>query len=104
MIEIKTNLLDEIKINDEYIRDNLQKLQNKIRKAIKFEKQLYPCNSCDYIANQKGHLKRHWSTVHERNKVYCDLCDKSFTLITSLQRHVDSVHASSRLSLPRVRL
>ena len=35
----------------------------------------YPCDACDHIATQQGHLRIHKQSVHEGKKYPCDACD-----------------------------
>ena len=58
---------------------------------------LYKCDHCDkYTSNRLANLKRHVRMVHEgvRDK-YCHLCNKYFSEITSLKRHVATQHGVS---------
>ena len=41
---------------------------------------------------QKGHLKRHIESVHEKVKYPCNQCEKQFTVKRDVKRHVKSVH------------
>ena len=52
----------------------------------------YPCDKCNYIAKQKGHLKRHKEAKHELHKISCDMCDKSFSTKEIVKRHVTDIH------------
>ena len=36
----------------------------------------YPCDTCDYLATQKGHLRTHKKSVPEGKKPFtCSICD-----------------------------
>ena len=40
-----------------------------------YEGNKYPCDVCDFLATQKGSLRKHKQSVHEGNIYPCDACD-----------------------------
>ena len=52
----------------------------------------FPCDQCNYIAKQMGHLKRHKQAKHQMLKIPCDVCDKQFSYKDQMKRHMNSVH------------
>jgi len=61
---------------------------------------VFPCDQCEYVATQNGHLKRHVFAKHSLVKVECKNCEKKFTLKESLRRHVKEVHGNTTFSCP----
>ena len=55
----------------------------------KVKKNEFKCDNCDKVYSNKFHLKRHFDSVHEGWKYYCNLCGKSFSLKQGLQKHRD---------------
>ena len=53
---------------------------------------LFPCDLCNYEATQSNHLKRHWISKHGGTKLICDFCNKSFSLMESLEGHIKKEH------------
>jgi len=60
----------------------------------------FPCDLCDYIAKQKGHLKRHIRAKHSLDRFECNLCEKTFSLNESLNRHIKSFHEQRSYTCP----
>ena len=79
------------------------------------EKNWYPCDPCQYKATEKGNLKKHIQSVHEKVKYFCDLCNKhvksfhkrvkyscdqcgkQFTQQGNLKTQIQSVHEKSSI-------
>merc|ERR1719470_443069 len=40
----------------------------------------FPCDQCEYVASQNGHLKRHVTAKHGGERFECKSCEKTFTL------------------------
>ena len=53
----------------------------------KVKKNEFKCDNCDKIYGYKYQLKRHFDSVHEGWKYYCNLCGKSFSYEENLQKH-----------------
>ena len=47
----------------------------------------YPCEQCDFQANQKASLTRHRQSVHMGRKYTCQECGKQFNVKISLTKH-----------------
>jgi len=60
----------------------------------------FPCDQCEYVASQNGHLKRHVTAKHGVERFECKLCGKKFTLKESLRRHVKEVHGNHIFPCP----
>ena len=56
------------------------------------EKVRHTCEVCGKTFSQKGHLRGHIQSVHENVRYNCDKCDKSFSLKQLLTLHIKSVH------------
>jgi len=54
---------------------------------------LFECSSCGYSSNQKGHVKRHISSKHEKNLIPCPECNETFTYVESMRRHLKTHHS-----------
>ena len=55
-------------------------------------KKPYECNLCDKIFTVNSSLKQHIESVHEKKKPFnCDTCKSSFTLESALKQHL-SIH------------
>ena len=54
----------------------------------------YKCELCDKSFSQVDNLKRHIHKVHEDYK--CDLCSNSFSSRQTLKRHINRVHEGSK--------
>ena len=45
-----------------------------LRNHIQIHKEIkYPCTQCEYKATQKGHLKKHIHSFHEKSKILLNL-------------------------------
>ncbi|XP_063675300.1 zinc finger and BTB domain-containing protein 41-like [Bolinopsis microptera] len=55
----------------------------------------YPCYICPEILNSKKDLRQHTINVHKKNKV-CPTCSSSFKDISSVRRHIKSVHVKEK--------
>ena len=53
------------------------------------KKNEFKCDNCDKAYGDNKQLKRHFKSVHEGWKHYCNLCGKSFSYVESLKRHRD---------------
>ena len=55
----------------------------------------YPCYICPEILNSKTDLRQHTINVHKKNTV-CPTCSSSFKAISSVRRHIKSVHVKEK--------
>ncbi|XP_029347852.1 zinc finger protein 525-like [Acyrthosiphon pisum] len=55
-------------------------------------KKLYQCDSCDEAFYFKNILKGHKKTHTSENLSKCDICDRTFKTLTSLTRHIKTLH------------
>ena len=53
----------------------------------------YQCNQCDYQGSEKGNLQKHIQSKHEGIKYPCNQCDYQATTQGSLNRHIQFSHA-----------
>ena len=61
------------------------------------KKQPVKCEFCDKIFSQKGSLKRHMETVHQKLKPHkCEECGEAFSRKYSLKIHMATVHLKSK--------
>ena len=56
----------------------------------------YPCNECDYVATQTGHLKTHIEIKHKGIRYPCSKCDYAAKTAINLNRHVKNIHKRVR--------
>lgn len=63
---------------------------NQSMKAKKTQEKEYPCqwNGCSKIFRRSDHRKTHEKSVHEKNKVSCNLCKKMFHP-SAFHRHIE---------------
>ena len=52
----------------------------------------YPCNLCDYEANQQISLRSHVKSIHEGVRYECEHCDKEFSHKSDLTIHIKGKH------------
>ena len=52
----------------------------------------YRCDTCEYKATQKGHLKTHMESVHSGIQYQCDKCEFKTKQRGNLKRHMNSAH------------
>ena len=53
----------------------------------------HKCNSCEKAYTRIDGLKRHIQTVHEGHKDHkCEVCSKSFSMAHHLKKHIHAVH------------
>ena len=53
----------------------------------------HKCDSCGKTFSYSGHLKTHFSSVHNMKKDHkCDLCGKEFSQVGYLKKHINAVH------------
>ena len=52
----------------------------------------FKCPMCTHMATEKGNLKQHIRSKHERIKEMCSICDKHFSSPQILRRHKQAVH------------
>ena len=56
---------------------------------------VYQCNVCDKLFPRLTSLDDHIDTIHEQIlKLVCDICNKVFTNGHSLKRHKNSIHSN----------
>ena len=58
----------------------------------------YPCNQCEYVANEKFSLKRHKISKHDGVGYPCDLCDYAASRPSNLKKHKESSHSTIYVS------
>ena len=112
--EFKTEFLDEKdplksskeeKIPCKICKKIFDRRYMKIHIASVHEGVKHKCSACDQTFAQKGHLKRHFRTVHEGKKPYtCSvrwltpgavqdpICQNGFKTIQKLKEHMEKVH------------
>ena len=61
--------------------------------------QFFACEKCDYKSTQKGHLKRHRQSMHDKFEIKCELCRKILSP-NGISRHVLEMHTNPILSCP----
>ena len=61
----------------------------------------YPCNECDYVATQTGHLKTHIEIKHKGIRYPCSKCDYAAKTAINLNIHVKNIH---KIKHERVRI
>ena len=61
--------------------------------------QSFACEKCDYKSTQKGHLKRHKQSMHDKSEIRCKFCRKILSP-NGLSRHIKEMHTNSILSCP----
>jgi len=62
-----------------------------------FHEKRFHCSKCDYDASQNGTLKRHVSTIHNKEKgFHCTECDYVTSYNGSLKIHVVSIHGKEK--------
>ena len=54
----------------------------------------YPCNLCDYKANDRSNLRQHVKSKHEGVKYPCNQCYYQATMKNDLKRHIIRHHGS----------
>ena len=59
---------------------------------------MHSCDKCGYTTNQAGHLKAHYSAIHEGNKFACPQCDLTLSFKNDLKRHMKTRHTESNPS------
>ena len=53
----------------------------------------FPCETCSYIATQKGDLTRHVKSVHDKIRDHvCNECGKAFSEKKDMRKHDNAVH------------
>ena len=52
----------------------------------------YPCDQCNYAANQLAHLKKHKENIHEGIRYPCTQCTYLATTQAYLKQHIESKH------------
>ena len=52
----------------------------------------YPCQQCEYQANQLGHLKHHIKVKHDGFKYQCQQCDYQTSWTKNLRQHIKVKH------------
>lgn len=63
-----------------------------------FHKQGYfPCDKCDHIAKTQNCLRKHIEYKHSERKT-CDICDKTFSVKSTLARHYRSAHLNMKFT------
>ena len=67
----------------------IKKHYNRYHRIIKPQ---FPCQKCSYIAKEKGDLKTHFKSVHEKIRIKCEICDKDFARGPGLILHRQKVH------------
>ena len=55
-------------------------------------KQLFKCEDCNKSYTALNTLRKHVQSVHEGIKHLCDTCNKSFTVLSNLKKHIKEVH------------
>lgn len=54
---------------------------------------MYKCTHCCQDFNDRGNLKRHIQTVHEKRRAFsCEKCGKGFTTNQNLRTHIQTIH------------
>ena len=55
------------------------------------------CDICNYTFSLKSSLKRHVASIHEGNKPFkCDICNYMCSLKGNLKKHVSLVHEDNK--------
>ena len=52
----------------------------------------FSCNLCSSTFSVKSSLTKHIDQIHNKIRYSCDLCEKSFTSKQNLKFHIESVH------------
>ena len=52
----------------------------------------FHCNLCSSTFTVKSSLTKHIDQIHNKIRYSCDLCEKSFTSKQNLKFHIESVH------------
>ena len=52
----------------------------------------FNCNLCSSTFTVKSSLTKHISQIHDKIRYSCELCEKSFTSRQNLKFHIESVH------------
>ena len=64
-----------------------------------WEKRPFKCDICHHSCSQKGDLKKHIESVHEKKKPFkCDICEKTFNRKDNMATHVSKVHEGTNPS------
>ena len=56
---------------------------------------MHSCDKCGYTTNQAGHLKAHYSAIHEGTKFACPHCGLTLSFKNDLKRHMRTRHMQS---------
>jgi len=89
-IIVKKDIEEPKSLNQER-RVSRPRQQNVVNKDGKF-----PCDQCNYVAGQSGHLNLHRRSKHEGVKYPCNECDYKATTPSHLTTHTNAKHAGVR--------
>ena len=56
------------------------------------------CIQCGKLFN-KQYLKKHIETVHEGQKIHCNLCNQVFTQASAMKKHIKIIHEKTEKNL-----
>ena len=73
--------------NQPYLNDHLKHVHSNNTKGS------HVCNQCDYSTNSLKYLRGHQFRVHSGCRHVCQYCQKAFTLVPNLKRHIELVHS-----------
>jgi len=58
------------------------------------------CLFCPYVSAEQMSLSRHQRIHFDSRDYVCDVCQKAFTTVTTMNRHVDSIHEGGTTQCP----
>ena len=69
--------------------------QEELTKHVKKHKQLFYCDLCAFVAQNREALKHHSKTKHDTGDHHCPECEKVFNSSFALNKHIPKVHRAS---------
>ena len=66
-------------------------------KKAKKDRTMYPCDTCDYVADRPFYLKKHKASQHGQTGLACPKCNFTTDDSKSLSKHVQRVHGERKI-------